>query len=75
MLSEKKRNNKENKLTAETRRAQREVELNTAGTNIIPKHKKQIYLSTYFNTYIEEYTKKDIRMIKLGLSWFNKFLE
>ncbi|MEJ6736582.1 MAG: phage integrase SAM-like domain-containing protein, partial [Flavobacteriales bacterium] len=66
--------NKELKFLAETTRANREIELSSRGTKYIPNHKKKIFLSTYFESYIESYAKKDIRMLKSSYSWFNKFI-
>ena len=43
---------KQSKKLAEIIRAQRELEINSEGTNYVPKHKKKITLSQYFDNYI-----------------------
>lgn len=67
--------NKENKHLAEVIRANRELELNAKGTQIIPEHRKKVELQTYFENYIASYHKKDDRMVKGALRWFITFLE
>ena len=69
------KHNKELKILAETTRANREIELSSKGLNYIPNHKKSIFISTYFEDYISNYAKKDIRMLKSSYNWFKKFLD
>jgi len=65
----------QSKKLAEIIRAQRELEINSEGTNYVPKHKKKITLSQYFDNYINNYKQKDIRTIKGTLTKFKDYLK
>ena len=65
---------KEKKKLAEAIRAERELEVLAKGTKYVPRHKKKIALIDYFEYYIENYDKKDIRMIEGVVSKFKLFL-
>lgn len=54
-------------------RANRESDLLTSGTGYIPKRKKQVSFSIYFQGYLNAYQKKDLRMIKGAFGQFEKF--
>ena len=65
---------KEKKKLAEAIRAERELEVLATGTKYVPRHKKKIALFDYFDYYIENYDKKDIRMIEGVVAKFKLFL-
>jgi len=65
---------KEKKKLAEAIRAERELEVLAKGTKYVPRHKKKIALLDYFDYYIENYDKKDIRMMEGVVSKFRLFL-
>lgn len=65
---------KEKKELAKTIQRQREDELQAKGTSYVPKHKRNIYLSDYFENYKSEYDKADIRMIEGTINKFQEFI-
>lgn len=71
---EKKDNKIEKKELAESIRSQRSLEIESEGTNYVPKHKKKITLSQYFDNYTTHYQQKDIRSIKNALNKFKQYL-
>jgi integrase len=60
---------------ANTIRSQREIELISEGTSYTPKHKKKIDFIEYYRAYLENYEKKDKRMIKYSFEKFNNFIK
>lgn len=68
-------NKKEKKDLAETIRAQRALEIESEGTNYVPKHKKKITITEYFDNYIKNYKQKDLRTIEGALNKFKEYLE
>lgn len=68
--------NKEIMATALEIRRMREDELLKSGYGIEVKRKKvEVNFLDYFQSYIDNYSKKDIRMIKIALQRFKDFLE
>lgn len=67
-------NKKEKKELAQTIQRQRAEELQAKGTSYVPKHKRNIYLSDYFENYKSEYDKADIRMIEGAITKFEEFI-
>ncbi len=59
---------------AQSIRAAKALELESEGTNFIPKHKKKVTVSKYIETYLNNYKLKDIRSIRNALNKFQKFL-
>ena len=68
-------NKREKKKLAETIRAQRAIEIESEGTSYVPKHKKKITITQYFDNYIKNYRQKDLRTIKSSLNKFQKYLQ
>lgn len=62
------------KALAETIRAQRALEIESEGTQFVPKHKKKITVAQYFDNYIDNYQQKDVRSIKNALNKFQQYL-
>lgn len=67
--------NKENLKLAETIRIQRELQINTAGSDYIPKHKQKVNFILYFETYAKNYTKKDVRLVWGAYNYFKEFIK
>lgn len=68
--------NKENLETAMKIRQLRDDELKASGYGIVIKRKKtEPNFLDYFQSYIDNYTKKDIRMIQIAFQRFKDFLE
>lgn len=72
---EKKDDKKQKKDLAESIRAQRALEIESEGTNYVPKHKKKITLQKYFENYLENYKQKDIRTMEGALKKFQEYLK
>ncbi len=66
--------NKETLRLAEEVRAMRESELNHSAFGLISPVKKRVNFLKYFENYIENYTKKDLRMLEACLQRFKDFL-
>jgi len=66
--------NKETYELAENIRTQRESDLNHKAHGYISPAKKKVSYCDFVETYLKEYQKKDIRMLKLADSRFKKFL-
>ncbi|WP_458627988.1 phage integrase SAM-like domain and Arm DNA-binding domain-containing protein [Winogradskyella sp. PC D3.3] len=64
----------EKKKLAELIRSNREIELITEDTDYIPKHIRSIRFKDYAKSFIDEYQKKDIRMIIAANSKFMEFV-
>jgi site-specific recombinase XerD len=56
-------------------RSLKEIELLSKGTIHTPKHKKNVDFLKYYEAYIAEYDKRDIRMIKYSFEKFKDFLK
>lgn len=54
-------------------RSQIETELLCKGTNIVPKHKRNIDFYDYLENYLEAYEKKDVKMIHATIQKFMDF--
>lgn len=65
---------KEKNRLAEAIRAKRELEITTGEYNFIPSHKKKVDFIAYYQNFIDNYTKTDIRKIKYSLEKFKKFI-
>lgn len=65
----------EKKRIAESITAQREIELISKGVNYTPNHIKNINFFDFADNFIENYTKKDDRMIKSPLKKFKEFVK
>ncbi len=72
---EKKDDRIQKKKLAETIRAQRALEIESEGTNYVPKHKKKITITQYFDNYTSSYKQKDIRTIEGTLKKFQEYLQ
>ncbi|MDM9630258.1 site-specific integrase [Robiginitalea aurantiaca] len=59
---------------AQTIKAQRELEIESQGTNFRPKHRKKIFLYKYLDKYLEEYKKADKRIIAGTINKFKEFI-
>ncbi|MER3318886.1 MAG: site-specific integrase [Allomuricauda sp.] len=59
---------------AQNIRAARALELESDGTNFIPKHKKKVTIPQYIEAYLANYRLKDIRSIKNALNKFQQYL-
>jgi len=55
-------------------RSLKEIELFSKGTIHTPKHKKNVDFIKYYEVYLNDYDKKDIRMIKYSFEKFKDFL-
>lgn len=66
--------NKETLQLAKQIRQEREQELLESNEGYRLKKDRQINFLDYFQTYIDNYTKKDIRMMKISLQRFRDFL-
>ena len=66
--------NKENLDLAKKIRFEREQELKESVEGYRLKKDRQINFLDYFQTYIDNYTKKDIRMVQIALQRFKDFL-
>ncbi|HCY77493.1 MAG TPA: integrase [Ignavibacteriales bacterium] len=67
--------NKETYQLAESIRTKRESELNHSEFGFIAPHRQNIDFITFYQEYLDNYTKKDIRMLKGSLEYFKKFLD
>jgi site-specific recombinase XerD len=56
-------------------RSLKEIELLSKGTIHTPKHKKNVDFLKFYDIYLEEYKKKDVRMIRYSLEKFKAFLK
>lgn len=72
---EKKDNKTEKRQLAQNIRSQREIEINSKGTNYRPNSKKKIPLQTYLNNYIATYQKRDFRTIESTIKKFVAFID
>ena len=72
---EKKDDKKQKKLLAESIRAQRALEVESEGTNYVPKHKKKVSLKEYIKNYLENYKQKDFRTMDNALKKFQEYLK
>ncbi|WP_421811062.1 site-specific integrase [Flagellimonas sp.] len=59
---------------AQNIRAARALELESEGTNFIPRHKKKVTIPKYIETYLANYKLRDIRSIKNALNKFQQYL-
>lgn len=59
---------------AEEVRARREIELNSGSLGVIRRNKTKVDFIKYFHGYIDQYTKKDIGIMKGALQRFTDFL-
>lgn len=66
--------NKETLRLAEEVRTMRESELNHSAFGLVSPVKKRVNFLKYFENYIENYTKKDLRMLEACLQRFKDFL-
>tara|TARA_R110000765_G_scaffold66328_1_gene128354 strand:- start:3749 stop:4822 length:1074 start_codon:yes stop_codon:yes gene_type:complete len=60
---------------AENIRAARSIELESEGTNFIPKHKKKVTITNYIEAYLANYKLKDIKSIRNALKKFQQYLK
>ena len=57
---------------AERIRSTREVEIHQADQGILPDFKKKIEFTAYFESFAQNYTGKDVRLVKYALSKFKQ---
>lgn len=67
-------NKKEKKAIAETIRSERELELLSQGSQYVPESKKKLRLIDYFNEYLKNYEKADIKVIRGTIIKFMDFI-
>ena len=67
--------NKEYTELAKQIRATKELELNSQGTNYIPRHRKNIDFIKYFEKYLNTYPNKDIRLVRACFNHFKGYVE
>ncbi|QXP63921.1 site-specific integrase [Polaribacter sp. HaHaR_3_91] len=65
----------EKKNIANLIRSNRELDIITEDTNYIPKHLKNINFHEFAESFIEDYKKKDLRMINATYKKFKEFVE
>lgn len=65
----------EKKNIARLIRSNRELELLSESTNYLPKHLKNLNFFDFAESFISEYKKKDLRMIKATLKHFKRYVE
>ena len=65
---------KEKKRLADAIRAKRELELTTGEYNFTPTHKKKVDFIRYFERYLSNYNKPDVRKVKYSLEKFKKYI-
>lgn len=65
---------KEKKRLAEAIRAKRELEIITGEYNFTPSHKKKVDFIAYYQNFIDNYTKADIRKVRYSLKKFKLFI-
>lgn len=68
-------NLKEMRNAAKAIKVQKENEINTRGYDFIPKEIDKILFVEYFENFIANYTKADVRMFEGALRQFKEFLE
>lgn len=73
--SEHKEKNDEIKKLAENIRAKRELELQASDYDYTPAFKKNIDFIAYYNKFINEYSHKDVRLVKSSLHHFKEFIK
>ena len=66
---------KEKKRLADAIRAKRELELNTGEYDFTPSHKKKVDFIAYYQNFIDNYKKTDIRKVKYSLAKFKLFID
>jgi len=57
---------------AERLRSTREVELHQADHGILPDHKRKIEFTAYFESFVRNYTGKDVRLVRYALTKFKQ---
>lgn len=67
--------NKETLALATKIRAEREQELKESTRGYRLRKERNVNFLDYFQSYIDSYTKKDIRMVQIALSRFKEFLK
>lgn len=67
--------NKETLRLAEEIRAARQSELNHSAFGLVSPIKQRVYLYDYFESYIDAYTKKDIRMVVGAFERFKSLMD
>ncbi|HEY9000790.1 MAG TPA: site-specific integrase [Mucilaginibacter sp.] len=66
--------NKDNLKLAETIRAKREIQINSSGSDYVPRHKQKVNFLLYFETFAKNYTKKDFRLVQGAFKYFKEFV-
>lgn len=64
----------EKKNLADLIRSNREIELLTEATNYVPKHLKCVNFFDFADNFINNYKKKDVRMVQSALNHFKDFV-
>jgi|SRR5690554_20018 len=72
--SDKNEDKKSKKEIAKAIRAQVELEIATKGTDYIPESKKRVDFLEFLDNFLEQYQKKDIRMISATIKKFKEFV-
>jgi site-specific recombinase XerD len=67
--------NKENEQLAKKIKAKKEHELESNEYDITPLHKQQIDFIAFYQNYIDNYTKKDNRVVEASLKKFKDFMK
>jgi len=73
--SEDRHQNKELYNLAESIRAKRELELQASEYDYIPAFKKNIDFVAYYSKFLNDYSNKDVRIVKYSLEKFKNFIK
>ncbi len=69
-----KQSNLEAKRYAETKAAQRKLDLATQGSDFVPNHFKEMYFSDFAENFINKYRYKDVRIVSCAIDKFKESL-
>jgi integrase len=64
---------KEKRRLAEIKKSEKEIELASEGSSYRPEHLKKVDFYNYLESYLDSYTKKDVRMIQRAIQLFMDF--
>jgi integrase len=65
---------KEKLILANLIRSQRDVEVISRNTDYTPKHKKKVDFLLFCESFLNDYTKKDKRMVRYAIEKFNAYI-
>lgn len=70
-----KKHNEDTKNLAESIRSKKEQLLNASDIEVTPSFIRKINFIDFYKNYVENYTKKDVRMMQASLKYFKAFLD